>query len=654
MVWSSLLYNKKELSDELWILKYESEQSKTYEIVDSDASWKINMSLVECDITERIWLLILDRIEDVSPFLFASVQSHSFIAPKMTEIILKERGWPSWLLKNREKLKTPLHIAVLNHGKYGADIVKVLLDNGADPNTVDQQDSTPVHYAASNESRSAVKMIKFLLEMGGDPNRVSLRGYTPVHYAARNEGNYAHKILEKLLNYGGTYDAVYTVKSTGKWLKPIHFATMNRGNPSWELLELLIGKHRNNANVICGVNLWMPVHLAVHKSGDLGPKILRKLLKNGAEPNPCDAKGCTPLHLAVQLENDDTIEMMKIILNYKRRPNAKDNQGQTPVHYATKHVGKRAPAKLQLLLDKGGDPTMRDKKGLTPIHYSLLNIGEYGPEIRKLLPINQENVNAPVNNNGDTLLHCVIVNQVDDKNKIKNVQILLDNGANPNVKNNLGLSVIHVEVARDSFLGSGILQLLLEKGGNPNLPDKENGSTPVHYVAWSRGVRAIGLMKLLLDKGGDPNIQDKNKFTPVHVAAKNFGIYGSKLTRILIECGGDLNRIKDSLQRLPLHLAIRNRNDKIRLNIVMELLNKGANPNAKDAYGETPVHYVVLENRKNSFEIIMLLVVHDGKVNVPRNKDKMTPLSLAIQPGSIKYCSSKIREFVRNIKDGPV
>ena len=65
------------------------------------------------------------------------------------------------------------------------------------------------------------------------------------------------------------------------------------------------------------------------------------------------------------------------------------------------------------------------------------------------------------------------------------------------------------------------------------------------------------------------------------------------------------------------------------------LLQKGANPNAQEAWDETPLHMAA---RAGHLQIAMLLVTHGAGVNV-RNADDETPLVVGARAGKHDLCS---------------
>ena len=85
---------------------------------------------------------------------------------------------------------TPLLFAA---SKGFTDVVKVLLDKGADPNEALQNGRTPLHYAASKGHQYVVKL---LLERGAAQNMADESGRTPLDEAAW--GGH-HQVVVKLL-----------------------------------------------------------------------------------------------------------------------------------------------------------------------------------------------------------------------------------------------------------------------------------------------------------------------------------------------------------------------------------------------------------------------------------------------------------------------
>jgi len=91
---------------------------------------------------------------------------------------------------------TVLRIAVSNED---IKVVKLLLDNGADPNLGDDKNNTPLQVASSNRGDINSEIIKLLLQYGANINSTNIVGVTPLFFACLQEN---HLNIDTLLEYG--------------------------------------------------------------------------------------------------------------------------------------------------------------------------------------------------------------------------------------------------------------------------------------------------------------------------------------------------------------------------------------------------------------------------------------------------------------------
>lgn len=90
---------------------------------------------------------------------------------------------------------TPLHSAVADdEGVAVKEIVRMLLDAGADPNAQSESGGTPVHTAAFTGN---VDVLKMLLAAGGDPTIADKKGKTALDIARQRDHSEAVRLLER-------------------------------------------------------------------------------------------------------------------------------------------------------------------------------------------------------------------------------------------------------------------------------------------------------------------------------------------------------------------------------------------------------------------------------------------------------------------------
>ena len=198
------------------------------------------------------------------------------------------------------------------------DVVRLLLDRGAEVSCKDNKGKTPLHYAAV-KGHAHVAVV--LLDRGAEVNGQASGEMTPIHYAAW----YAHADVVRLLLDRG---AEVNVKDNAG-LTPLHFAAKD---VYVDVIMLLLNRGADvNAK---DNNGWTPIHDAAWY-GHVDVATL--LLGRGAEVNVKDNDGWTPLHHAAEMGH---IEIVALLLDYGAEINCeikfKNGKGETALGLAKK------------------------------------------------------------------------------------------------------------------------------------------------------------------------------------------------------------------------------------------------------------------------------------------------------------------------------
>ena len=143
-----------------------------------------------------------------------------------------------------------------------AEVERLVVGCGVDPNVQDKDGYTPLHYAAWKGHH---KVVELLLEHGANPNIQKHDGETPLHLAVW-EGH--HKVVELLLEHGANPN----IQENKYGYTPLHDA-VNR------CLKNKFGR--------------TPLHFTVSRYHVVD--VVRVLLDHGADPTIRDNKGRTPL-----------------------------------------------------------------------------------------------------------------------------------------------------------------------------------------------------------------------------------------------------------------------------------------------------------------------------------------------------------------------
>lgn len=270
---------------------------------------------------------------------------------------------------------TPLGIASRN-GR--ADVVKILIDRGADVAAEGPNRQTALHLAVKNGHHETVNL---LVEAGATLSARNEHGQTPLHVAAlagytdieslalkgadleaRQEDGQTilhlaaihnrEKVVRLLLDRGVNQSAKDKTQLTA-----LHLAAQ-RGH---ERIVELLSKKRGNllARNTSGQD---PLILAAQANGR--ESIIRIMVEQGADLTARDVSGRGALEYAA-MRGDDAV--VRLLIEKDAPLDSRDGFGRTALHYASMrgHVST-----VRLLIKKGFEINAADKDGWTALHYA--------------------------------------------------------------------------------------------------------------------------------------------------------------------------------------------------------------------------------------------------------------------------------------------
>ena len=158
--------------------------------------------------------------------------------------------------------------------------------------------------------------------------------------------------------------------------------------------------------------------------------------------------------------------------------------------------------------------------------------------------------------------------------------------------------------------------MILDAGADIKARDKRH-RTPLHRVA--RHNQNPELLALLLDRGADSGTRDDRGRTPLHHGVRR---YSTEQLGLPPSSDGDLLPVKC----IPVLRAL----DAARLKWLTLLLDHGADVNARDDRGRTPLHAAA---RDNSAPGVLALLLDRGADPNDRDNDGRTPLFRATRTG---------------------
>ena len=407
---------------------------------------------------------------------------------------------------------------------------KLLINAGANAKLANRVGLTPLALASTDGN---APMIRALLDAGADANEVDLAGETPLMAASR-AGNV--DAVRLLLDRGASVDTKEKA-SQGTAL----MVAVRENQPG--VVQLLIERGAEvAAQTRTGAEPRFVLPNSVPGFGH-GVGIVRGGLPPRGSRAPIPG-AMTPLLYAAR---DGRLEIARVLLASGAELEQTDANGITPLISA---ITNNHPDVARFLIDKGANIKAVDWYGRTPLWAAV------------------ETRNMDVDN-------ASFVNGIDRAPFLELIQVLLDKGADPNVR------MKEVPPIRRAFLRvTGSLAWVDFTGQTPFLTAALSGD--------------LAVMRLLLKHGADPKIPTFEGTTALMAAAGVNWVFdqtydeGAKAlleaVKLCHELGMDVNAV-NSMGLTAVHGAANRGSD----DIIKFLVEKGAKLDVKDKEGRTPL-----------------------------------------------------------------
>lgn len=477
----------------------------------------------------------------------------------------------------------------------------------------------------------------------------------------------------------------------GEWAQLEDLVTNKRQIP----LLKAIGAQRLRATRTEG-SLYSVLHFVARENkSHLVERLVRQL---GLDPNSRAHDLLTPLHLAcmfIPIRGPDCEATIRALLSCRADPMLRGGvKDQLPIHILAGKASHSSLSALNLILDAcpeavrlepdsegnipliiavacGNEGAVQDlllKLTRVQLHYKRLINDDYAihmatkqKDLQILKLIIDAGCNLDLQNGkGQTALHLAAANEMEEF-----VRLLCQAGADPDVQDNDHQSPIHLATA----CGFGkIMEILTEKFKASIMNRTKDGSTLMHLASSAYNAQAalnfirkgipihmpnkegakcihiasirghVEVLKAIVAKGEAVDSRTKDGFTPLHIAVK-FGKH--ELVEALLGLGANLQLKAMKGGETALHLAtlVKDGQDCVDL-----LIRSGADVDAVDARGETPLHFA---SRANNLEAVRLLLDDGAKIEL-QNELGENILHVSVKESNLELIRDAIVHHVVN------
>lgn len=481
-----------------------------------------------------------------------------------------------------------------------------LVDNGANLESEGKDGCTPLFYAVHAKATDAVKI---LIEHSANVDHVNIHNRTALQEAVISD---TRSIVEVLM------EKSHSLNNIDEHGHNLIFDAVANGNKD------LITKVAHNKDI--NINLIdKKGDTVLHQNGALkNSEIAIELMESGADPTVKDSKGKNFLFYAAAkgIENEGIIEKA---INLGCDINSRNDDNQTILMETLLAFKEITPAEksrresllhmVRKLISSGVELDSVDNENETALFIAVRNKDMDSMLI--LLEEDEIDINHQ-NNQGDSVLNIAAYDGIENLDLIL---ILLDFGANPNLKDGNGKNLIeklveavlythhnkNIDESNKTFVENAQYMVVLKEiiqSANVNLESLTSQGKPIFFDAVL--FKNENLFKLLNSFNININQKDKEGRNIIHNLmdfAKDNTIFNKKTfletLKMLISMGADVNS-KDEAGNTTVHNAILNQNEQI----VKTLLDLKADIKAVDNKGRNLIHNCIWDGKLKHFRLL--------------------------------------------------
>nr|WBF71204.1 putative ankyrin repeat protein [Megavirus caiporensis] len=484
------------------------------------------------------------------------------------------------------------------------ELVSILINHDPEFIVVNDKNESVLHLAVKNNN---IKILKLFLDKGVCINTRNNNGMTClVYYLSVIKNDYDLDVIKLLLAHNIDLNIEYDDSNEIKYDDEYEVDYKN--------------KNKNILILICSL-------ITSKKDFDL----INLLIDHGANVNYQDANGNTPLMILL----DTLIHFGEIIEdNYLEDKNNQyvtgyltnmfiddfDNLIDNSNNDCDKTINIIHQT-IKFLLEKGADPNIKNSSDESAIFKILYNLED--SEIKKYIELFCKyglNINI-TNENNHILLHEIFY--FDENNLTK---FICDAGIDVNIKNSMDETALFYAIRFGPY-HTDIIELL-NYGADPNIINNSGVSVLMeifnNYLDDPENDSYVEIIKLLIEKGANANYSnDKTCILEQAIMLNNNS--SPIIVELLLKNSADPNLIYNN--RTVLRYLMDQKDFIHKENIIRLLFQYGMNPDICDEYGDSIMMTAI--KRKEQPKFIGLFLDHSINPNIV-NKKGFTALTLAI------------------------